>query len=54
MFPFLFNQSHSKVGVANQMIHSCFRKKSAIGQLNVQRLKKGKQYTSSNVIHIKF
>ena len=36
MFSALFDRSQSKAGVINQMIHSCFRKKSIISQLNVE------------------
>ena len=32
----LFDQSQSKAGVVNHMIHPCFRKRSTAGQLNVQ------------------
>ena len=43
MFSFFFNQSQSKAGVVNQMSHLCFRRKSAIGQLNVQTATTGKE-----------
>ena len=35
VFNFVFNQSHLKAGIVNQMIHLCFRKRSTVGQLNV-------------------
>ena len=35
-FLFLFNRTQSKAGPANQMIDPCFRKRSLVGQLNVQ------------------
>ena len=36
IFLFLLNQSKSKACVVSQMIHPCFRKRSTIGQLNLQ------------------
>ena len=36
-FLFLFNQWRWKADVVNQMIHSCFRVSSTMGQLNVVR-----------------
>ena len=46
-FLFLFNQSQLKAGVANQMSHLCFRRRSTIGQLNAQNAtaEKEKLYT---------
>ena len=56
MFPFLFNQSQSEVGVVNQKGKLCFRRRSTIGQLNLQSAttKKEKLYTLSKITHIKF
>ena len=36
MFPFPFNRSQSKIGVVNRMSRLCFRRRSNIGQINVQ------------------
>ena len=56
LFVFLFNRSQSKAGAANQMIHFCYRKRSTIGQFNVEAAMAEKEnwYTLSNMIHIKF
>ena len=54
MRPFPFNRSQSKAGIVNQMNHPCFRKRSAIGQLNIQVTTAEKLYTLSNILYIKF
>lgn len=38
-----FNRSQSEAGVVNQMTHPCIRKKSVVGQLNVQTATAGKE-----------
>ena len=43
VFLFLFNQSQSKAGVVNQIIYPCFRKRSPVGQLNVQAARTEKE-----------
>ena len=56
MFSFLSYRSQSKAGVVNQISHLSVRRKSTIGQLNVQTAtaEKEKLYTLSNIIYIKF
>ena len=55
MFPFPFNRSQSKTGVANQISRVCFRRRSTIGQVNVQTTtaEKKKNIPLSNIIYIK-
>ena len=60
MICFFYYWLRSKANAVNQTIHLCFYEKSSIGQSVSQSIvqaviaKNKKQYTSSNIMHIKF
>ena len=56
MFVFLFYWSHLKAGAVHLSDSSLFRKRSIVGQLNVQAAatENQEQYTLSNIIHTLF
>ena len=56
MFVFLFYWSNLKAGAAHLSDSSLFRKRSIVGQLNVQAAttENQEQYTLSNIIHTLF